>query len=112
MSYCPSCSASLVSEPGGMRGNPGTTFCCKRCGWNLITLATWRKLTPFRQGYLLYMQGAWPTSEIMDQQNPYAEGSDEWGAFRQGDLDGPNSTYIRACLGQGKKACRIVADRY
>lgn len=82
--YCPSCGASLISEPDGSRGVPGATSCCKRCGWHLVTLEAWRKLTPFRQGYLLYMQGAWPTSEIMDQQNPYPEGSDEWGAFRQG----------------------------
>jgi hypothetical protein len=77
--YCPSCDAGLVSEP------IGAPLKCKHCGWHLITLETWRKLKPFRQGYAFYMQAAWPTSEIAGEKNPYAEGSDEWGAFRQGE---------------------------
>lgn len=78
------CDHALVSEPNGIRG-AGNSFSCKHCGWQLITLEAWRKLTPFRQGYLLYMQGAWPTSEITNQPNPYKEGSDEWNAFCQGE---------------------------
>jgi transposase-like protein len=76
--YCPSCSAGLVSEP------IGAPLRCKHCGWHLVTLEAWRALTPFRQGYAMYMQGSWPTSEIVGQKNPYAESTPEWTAFRQG----------------------------
>jgi len=82
---CPLCGSKLLLEPHGARCIPVAAAVCKSCGWHLITLEEWRKLPPFRQGYLLYMQGAWPMSEIMGQQNPYTEGSDEWGAFRQGE---------------------------
>ena len=73
--YCPACGAGLVSEP--MR--------CKHCGWHLVTLEAWRKLPPFGQGYSMYMQGSWQTSEIADETNPYAEGTSEWTAFRNGE---------------------------
>ncbi len=77
--YCPSCGAGLVSEP------VGAPLACKRCGWHLVTLEAWRKLSPLQQGYTLYMQGSWPTSEIGDEKNPYEEGSAAWTAFRQGE---------------------------
>lgn len=77
--YCPACGAGLVSEPIGF------SLKCKHCGWHLITLEEWKRLTPFRQGYASYMQGGWPTSEIADEKNPHAEGSSEWTAFQQGE---------------------------
>jgi hypothetical protein len=76
---CPSCGAGLVAEP------VGTPFRCKRCKWRLITLAEWQTLPPFRQGCALYAQGAWPTSPLAAVKNPYAKGSSEWTAFRQGE---------------------------
>lgn len=69
----------------------------------MVTLEAWRKLTPFRQGYLRYMQGLWSTSEIADQQNPYAEGSDEWGAFRQGEQHALSDAQYLASLGTTPK---------
>jgi len=77
--HCPACSARLVAE------STGAALRCNHCDWRLITLEAWRKLTPFRKGYLYYMQAAWPTSEIAREENPYDEGSDDWGAFRQGE---------------------------
>ncbi len=76
---CPMCGASLVSTliRAPLR--------CQRCGWRLVTLEEWRKLTPFRQGYILYMQGTWPTSELAGARNPHAEGTPERTAFRQGE---------------------------
>jgi len=79
--HCPSCSTRLVADPAG------TPLRCPRpiCGWRLLTLEEWRKLTPFRKGYAHYMQADWPTSELKGEKNPYKEGSDDWGAFRQGE---------------------------
>lgn len=77
--YCPACGAALISEP------IGAPLRCKHCGWHLVTLEAWRALTPFSQGYALYMQGSWPTSKIAGQKNPYAEGTPEGNAFRQGE---------------------------
>lgn len=76
--YCPACGAGLVSEP------IGAPLKCKHCGWHLITLAAWKALPPFDQGYSLYMQGSWQTSELAKAENPYAEGTTEWTAFREG----------------------------
>jgi hypothetical protein len=42
-------------------------------------------MPPFDQGYLVYMQGSWPTSELAKCKNPYAEGSASWEAFRNGE---------------------------
>ena len=75
---CPSCGACLVSE------SSGASLSCKHCVWRLITLEAWRKMTPFQQGYTLYMQGSWPTSEIENEKNPYVEGSSAWTEFKQG----------------------------
>lgn len=77
--YCPSCGAGLVSEP------IGAPLKCKHCGWHLITLAAWKELPPFRQGYALYAQGSWPTSELSRAKNPYAEGTAAWEKFREGE---------------------------
>lgn len=77
--YCPACGAGLVSEP------VGASLRCKSCGWRLVTLETWRRLSPFNQGYMLYAQEAWPTSEIAKEKNPYVEGTPAWAAFREGE---------------------------
>ena len=77
--YCPSCGAALVSEP------IGAPFRCKHCGWHLVTLKAWRKLEPFRQGYVFYAQASWQTSELKGEKNPYAEGTAQWTAFREGE---------------------------
>lgn len=76
--YCPACGAGLVSEP------IGAPLKCKHCGWHLISLEAWKKLPPFRQGYALYMQGAWPTSELKGALNPYEEGTPAWIEFQSG----------------------------
>jgi hypothetical protein len=77
--YCPACGAGLVSEP------IGAPLRCKNCLWRLISLDAWRKMSPFQQGHLLYMQGAWPTSELAKEKNPYAEGTPEWTEFNHGE---------------------------
>ena len=77
--HCPACSAGLVSDP------VGTSLRCTHCNWRLITLAEWKKLPPFDQGYALYMQSSWPTSELAKAKNPYAEDSPKWIAFREGE---------------------------
>lgn len=77
--YCPACGAGLVAEP------IGSSMRCKHCTWHLVTLKAWNELPPYDQGYLLYMQSSWPTSELAGQSNPYAEGTSEWTAFRQGE---------------------------
>ncbi len=76
---CPSCGAGVVSEP------IDAPLRCKHCGWRLVTRAEWKKLPPFRQGYALYAQGSWPTSELADVKNPYVEGTPQWTAFREGE---------------------------
>lgn len=76
---CPSCNATLISEPAG------APLRCTRCSWRLISLGEWKTLPEFSQGYTLYMQGSWPTSELKDAKNPYAKGSPEWIGFRQGE---------------------------
>lgn len=53
----------------------GAPLTCKHCGWHLVTLAAWRSLPPLRQGYLLYMQAAWPGSELADATNPHPIGT-------------------------------------
>lgn len=77
--YCPACGAGLIAEP------IGASLRCKHCHWRLVTLDVWKKLPPFRQGYVLYMQASWPTSELKDAQNPHTEGSAAWTAFQQGE---------------------------
>ena len=77
--YCPSCGAGLISEP------IGAPLRCKHCGWHLVTLKVWRKLSPFRQGYTFYMQSSWPTSELSKAKNPYEEGTRQWEEFCNGE---------------------------
>lgn len=77
--YCPACGGGLVSEP------IGAPLRCTRCTWHLITLAEWKKMPPYDQGYLMYMQSSWPTSELAEAKNTYAEGSAELFTFREGE---------------------------
>ena len=77
--YCPSCGAGLVAEP------IGTSLKCKHCGWHLISLEAWRKLSPYDKGYLLYMQSSWPTSELVSAKNPYPSGTPDYQDFCRGE---------------------------
>jgi hypothetical protein len=77
--YCPACGDSLVSEP------IEAPLRCKHCGWHLITREAWKALPPFRQGFSLYAQGSWPTSELARATNPYEEGTPSWQKFREGE---------------------------
>jgi len=76
---CPSCGARLVSEP------VTAPLRCLRCDWCLLSRDAWRKLSPFRQGYVLYMQAEWPTSELRGEQNPYARDTLAWEEFGRGE---------------------------
>jgi len=77
--YCPSCGAGLVAEP------IGAPLKCKHCSWHLITLDAWRKLSPFDKGYVLYMQGSWPSSELAGAKNPYPHGTPDHQDFCRGE---------------------------
>lgn len=77
--YCPSCGAELVAEA------LGASLRCERCGWHLVTLEAWKKLSPIQQGFTFYAQGSWPTSEIANEKNPYARETSAWIAFREGE---------------------------
>jgi DNA-directed RNA polymerase subunit RPC12/RpoP len=75
---CPSCGAALASEPAD------APLSCTRCSWRLISREEWKALSAFSQGYALYMQGSWRTSELKGETNPYAEDSPKWIKFQQG----------------------------
>jgi hypothetical protein len=77
---CPACGNDLVPAI-----EDGATLRCKHCGWHLITLAAWKLLSPFDQGYTLYMQSNWETSELAQEKNPYVNGTAEWDEFRHGE---------------------------
>jgi len=77
--YCPSCGAGLVSAP------IDASLFCKHCGWKLVSREKWQTLSPFQQGYTFYMQASWPTSQLKGAENPYAEGTARWTAFREGE---------------------------
>ena len=77
--YCPACGAGLVSEP------VGAPLRCAHCDWHLISRDEWRKLSPREQGYLLYMQSSWPTSELAGEKNPHAEGARAHAEFCEGE---------------------------
>jgi DNA-directed RNA polymerase subunit RPC12/RpoP len=77
--HCPSCGDDLVSKP------KGTSLRCPHCGWKLITRDEWRALPPFQQGWAIYMQGSWPTSELAEMKNPYADGTAAWTEFCHGE---------------------------
>lgn len=48
----------------------------------LVSRSAWLKLQPFQQGYVFYMQSAWPASELAGVSNPHALGTPAWDAFR------------------------------
>jgi hypothetical protein len=53
-----------------------------------MPLKAWKACTPFEQGFAVYMQAAWPTSELRGQKNPYPKDSDAWSEFRRGEQRG------------------------
>lgn len=73
--HCPVCAAGLA---------PDVPLQCV-CGWHLITLAEWQKMKPFEQGYVHYMQSAWPTSELASADNPHAAGTKACAEFKRGE---------------------------
>ena len=77
--YCPVCSAKLVSDP------IDTPLRCMGCTWHLISLSAWLGRDPFEQGYLLYMQSDWPTSELRGKKNPYPRDTPAWTEFCRGE---------------------------
>ena len=57
----------------------------KEAGRQLVTLEEFKKLDPFRQGYVSYMQAELPGSELKrHQDNPYAPGSAKYHNFGRG----------------------------
>lgn len=77
--YCPSCRSGLAAKP------IGAPLRCKHCDWHLVSLSEWQTLPPFQQGFVMYMQAAWPTSELASVKNPYPEKSPKWEKFNQGE---------------------------
>lgn len=75
---CPNCGGALLSEPAG------APLRCTQCNWRLISRDKWLELSPFSQGYVSYMQGEWPTSELKDAKNPYAPGTPKHEEFSRG----------------------------
>lgn len=51
----------------------------------LFPLCVWRNLPPKQQGYILYMQGDLPGSELKGMENPYLVGSIQYGQFQEGE---------------------------
>lgn len=52
----------------------------------LLTRAEWEKLSPFAQGYAIYMQEAHPGSELKGLTNPYPSGSTEAKEYDRGEF--------------------------
>ena len=50
---------------------------------DLCSLETYQTLTPEQQGYVAYMEAAWPESEISDE-NPYPPKSKESEGWNEG----------------------------
>jgi hypothetical protein len=53
---------------------------------NLLTKAEYDKLTPFQQGYVIYMQAEWPGSELKGLDCHYPAGSKEDIQWHDGQL--------------------------
>lgn len=52
----------------------------------LVTLEKYKTLTPFQQGYAIYMQEALPASELKGLQNPYEVLSDNFTDWNRGNF--------------------------
>lgn len=52
----------------------------------LITLATYKTLSPHTKGYVVYMQGELANSELKGQTNPYKIGTQEYKDWNAGQL--------------------------
>jgi hypothetical protein len=53
----------------------------------LITRREYDRMTPWRQGYAQYWQGAQEGSELRDLKNPYAVGTTERARWELGQLE-------------------------
>lgn len=87
---CPRCGSRLLKnpDPPPLIPDPATPLLCcmaKSCGWYLLSRMAWQRMSPFEQGFILYMQSNWPTSELHGLQNPHAPGTLEWAEFRRGE---------------------------
>lgn len=87
---CPRCGAHLLLDPDPppLIADPATPLLCcakPRCGWYLLSRVAWLKLSPSEQGFILYMQASWPTSELHGLTNPHAHGTPAWEEFQQGE---------------------------
>jgi hypothetical protein len=51
----------------------------------IITKEAWEKLSPRSKGYVLYMQGELPGSELKGLNNPYRKGSANAVKFEEGE---------------------------
>lgn len=49
------------------------------------TLAEWKALPPYRQGFILYMEADQDGSELKGQVNPYKDGTPEDKEFKTGE---------------------------
>jgi hypothetical protein len=55
----------------------------------LKTLAEYRALKPFEQGYVAYMEAEWPGSELKGHDtNPHLHGTSEWKDWQAGQALG------------------------
>ena len=52
----------------------------------LITRAEYDKMPPYRQGFVVYMYGEWPGSELKGLTNPYPEGSTKADLWDRGNF--------------------------
>lgn len=52
----------------------------------LVTLEQYKALTPFGQGYVVYMQEALPDSELKGLNNPYEVLSDDFAKWNHGNF--------------------------
>jgi hypothetical protein len=51
----------------------------------LTTLAKYNRLTPYLQGYVVYVEAAWPGSELVREVNPYSQGTRQWKKWEEGN---------------------------
>lgn len=51
----------------------------------LVTLKEYKQMTPFEQGYAVYMQAAYHGSELKDERNPYTTGTASWRSWNLGN---------------------------
>lgn len=52
----------------------------------LITRLEWDKLNPTQKGFVVYMQGCLPGSELKGLTNPFIRGSSQWRDYESGGI--------------------------